>query len=102
MTFDSFAEKVATAPVIIWAASGPLFHVSHFCQLVTISGTTIVSVLMMLLIQTQDTNSPQVKLDELIRVTRDARHELLKLEQLQSDKRAASRQDVLHLGRHDT
>ncbi len=117
MTFDKLAQKVAYAAgrpltfataaglVVVWAISGPVFHFSDTWQLVINTGTTIITFLMVFLIQNtqdRDTNSLQVKLDELIRVTQHARHELLNLEELPADKLAAIKEDFLKLGRrHD-
>ena len=68
-----------------WGASGPVFHYSDTWQLVINTSTTIVTFLMVFLIQhaqNRDSTSTQLKLDELIRVNRDARNKLLALEDL--------------------
>ncbi len=72
--------------IITWAASGPAFHFNDTWQLVVNTGTTIVTFLMVFLIQhTQnaDTAALHIKLDELIRVSKDANQELLNLESME-------------------
>jgi low affinity Fe/Cu permease len=74
---------VALLIVVVWAVTGPLFDFSDTWQLVINTGTTIVTFLMVFLIQstqTRDTQALHVKLDELIRVDRQARNELVNLE----------------------
>src|SRR5215471_11177629 len=76
---------LAIAVVIIWAASGPIFGWSDTWQLVINTGTTIVTFLMVFVIQntqTRDTQAMQLKLDELIRVNEMARNSLINLEEM--------------------
>jgi low affinity Fe/Cu permease len=71
--------------IIIWAVSGPFFGWSDTWQLVINTGTTIVTFLMVFLIQStqsRDTRALHLKLDELIRVNRTARNSLLNLEEM--------------------
>jgi low affinity Fe/Cu permease len=71
--------------IIVWAVTGPMFQYSDTWQLIINTGTTIVTFLMVFLIQnTQNRDSAvlHLKLDELIRVTESARNRLLDLEDL--------------------
>ncbi|MGH7092971.1 MAG: low affinity iron permease family protein [Stellaceae bacterium] len=71
--------------VVVWAVTGPVFHYSDTWQLVINTGTTIVTFLMVFLIQntqTRDTAALHLKLDELIRVSTRARNSLLGLEDM--------------------
>ena len=74
---------LATAVILVWAVTGPFFHYSDTWQLVINTGTTIVTFLMVFLIQNtqnRDTVALQLKLDELILATRNAPNELVGIE----------------------
>jgi low affinity Fe/Cu permease len=97
ISFDRFARwtehrvgspmafGLALAVIIGWAASGPFFGWSDTWQLVINTGTTIVTFLMVFLIQStqsRDTRALHLKLDELIRVNQMARNSLFNLEEM--------------------
>jgi len=101
------AFAVAASVIVVWGVTGPLFNFSDTWQLVINTGTTIVTFLMVFLIQNtqnRDTEALQVKLDELIRVTEGAHLVLLDLEELddrQLDKVRANYEKLATKARED-
>jgi len=77
--------------IVLWAICGPIFHYSDTWQLIINTGTTIVTFLMVFLMQNtqnRDTAAVQLKLDELIRANENARNAMLSLEDLSEDQLA--------------
>ena len=92
---------IAAALVIVaWAITGPLFGFSDTWQLVINTGTTIITFLMVFLIQTtqnRDTEALQIKLDEIIRSIKGARNEMLDIEQMDEKELDRIRKEYLEL-----
>lgn len=89
------AFYIATLTIIVWAITGPLFKFSDTWQLVINTGTTIVTFLMVFVIQNtqnRDGRAMQLKLDELINASRSARSEFVDVEDL-SDAELDALQD---------
>jgi low affinity Fe/Cu permease len=83
------AFMLAMTVVVMWAATGPVFGYSDTWQLVINTGTTVVTFLMVFLIQStqnRDSEALQLKLDELIRATEGAHNALLDLEDIDEEK----------------
>src|SRR5438045_2533797 len=107
--FTRFAQRVAVicgrpvaffiaiAIVIVWAATGPVFHYSDTWQLIINTGTTIVTFLMVFLIQhtqTRDTAAIQIKLSELIMAIRGAENRLARVEDMADAEIEALQEEV--------
>ena len=91
---------IAVGIILIWAITGPLFHFSDTWQLVINTSTTIITFLMVFLIQNtqnRDTEALQIKLDELIRAMEGAQNVVLDLEELDDEELENFRKDYLKL-----
>ncbi len=94
------AFALAIAIIAGWAISGPLFHFSDTWQLVINTGTTIITFLVVFLIQNtqnRDSKAIHLKLDELIRAVQDARTGLVDLEDLPDEELARLEQEFRRL-----
>jgi low affinity Fe/Cu permease len=86
---SSWAFILAGLIIVVWAGTGPLFHYSDTWQLVINTGTTIITFLMVFLIQNtqnRDAKAIHLKLDELIRGVEGARTHLVDLETLSDEE----------------
>ncbi|MGD9507769.1 MAG: low affinity iron permease family protein [Geminicoccaceae bacterium] len=95
---------VAVAAILVWGLSGPLFGWSDTWQLVINTGTTIVTFLMVFLIQNtqnRDTEALQLKIDELIRADDQARNRLLRLEEMSEAEMDRVKQGFVRLAGED-
>jgi low affinity Fe/Cu permease len=84
-----WAFLLATLTIVIWAITGPMFHYSDTWQLVINTGTTIVTFLMVFLIQNtqnRDAKAMHLKLDELIVAVKQAHNELVDIEEMDSEQ----------------
>ena len=82
---SAWAFGIAILIIVIWGLTGPAFHYSNTWQLIINTGTTIVTFLMVFLIQNtqnRDAKAAHLKLDEIIRALKGARNELIDLEKL--------------------
>jgi low affinity Fe/Cu permease len=86
---SAWAFVCAIVIIVVWALTGPTFHYSDTWQLIINTGTTIVTFLMVFLLQNtqnRDAKAVHLKLDELIRAVGPARNKLVDLEKLSDDE----------------
>ena len=86
---SSYAFAAGALIIVVWALTGPMFHFSDTWQLVINTGTTVITFLMVFIIQytqIRDTQAMQLKLDELLRAVEAARNGMIGLED-RSDER---------------
>jgi low affinity Fe/Cu permease len=98
-----WAFLVAGMSIVLWALTGPLFHFSDTWQLIANTGTTLVTFLMVFLIQNtqnRDAKAIHLKLDELIRGVRGARNRLVDLEDLSDEELAQLQEEFRRLHEH--
>lgn len=96
------AFGIASGIIVLWLVTGPVFAYSDTWQLVINTSTTIITFLMVFLIQNtqnRDSEAIQVKLDELIRVIQGAHNALLDLEELEEEELDRIRRDYGQLAR---
>lgn len=93
---------IALGIILVWLVTGPIFDFSDTWQLLINTGTTIVTFLMVFLIQNtqnRDQEALQIKLDELIRSMKGAENSLLDLEELDEEELEEIRKDYLKLAK---
>jgi low affinity Fe/Cu permease len=100
---SAWAFVCAILIIVVWAMTGPTFHYSDTWQLLINTGTTIVTFLMVFLIQNtqnRDAKAVHLKLDELIRALGPARNKLVDLEKLSDDDLKKLEQEFEKLRKH--
>src|SRR5205085_12041234 len=93
---------LAISSIVVWAALGPIFHFSDTWQLVINTATTIITFLMVFVIQNtqnRDSEAMQLKLDELIRATKGCHNAVLDIEELSEDELDRLKQGYEELAR---
>lgn len=100
VTGEPITFILAVSVILVWAVTGPFFGFSDTWQLVINTGTTIITFLMVFLIQNtqnRDTEALQIKLDEIIRSIKGARNEVLDLEEMDEKELDQIRNEYLEL-----
>lgn len=101
---SSWAFLIASLVIIVWAATGPIFHYSDTWQLVINTGTSVVTFLMVFIIQNsqnRDTLAMQLKLDELLRAVENARTGMVNLESLDEKELMRLQKEFQRIGRRE-
>ena len=102
MLGSAWSFVAALLVIIVWAVLGPTFHYSDTWQLIINTGTTIVTFLMVFLIQNtqnRDSKAVHLKLDELIRAIEGARNHLVDLERLSDTELQQLQKQFEHIGK---
>ena len=102
---SAWAFVAAVVVVLLWAVSGPAFHYDDTWQLTINTGTTIVTFLMVFLIQNtqnRDARANQLKIDELLRAVAQARTSMVNLQDLTDQELSALEAEFRRLGRAQT
>lgn len=97
---SSWAFMTAVLIIIIWGITGPMFHYSDTWQLVINTGTTIITFMMVFLIQNtqnRDAKGLHLKLDELIKATQGARNTMIDLDKLSDNQLKQLEQEYKHI-----
>lgn len=97
------AFALAVSVIVVWAVTGPSFGFSDTWQLVINTGTTIVTFLIVFLIQNtqnRDAKAIHLKLDELVRATKGARNKLVDIEEMEDEELEELRQEFHNLRQH--
>lgn len=98
----AWAFVIAVGTVVVWAVSGPAFHFNDTWQLTINTGTTIITFLMVFLVQNtqnRDARATQLKLDELVRAVDQARNSMVNLQDLTDQELDALESEFRKLGR---
>jgi low affinity Fe/Cu permease len=117
MKFNGFAQKTANASghpktfcaaialVVVWASTGPYFHYNETWQLVINTSTTIITFLMVFLIQNtqnRDNDILHIKIDELLRATKEAQNAVMNLDDLDEKELKTIRKKYRKVGANET
>lgn len=100
---SSWAFLIAFLTIVIWAISGPLFHYSQTWQLIINTSTTIVTFLMVFLVQNaqnRDAKATHLKLDELIHAQKNAHNKLIGAEEHSEQQLLKEKNEVAKQKRH--